>query len=296
MGYKLKSNVEVNNSKLNKYLTEYGVATKSLNDFILNQNSKGYNLTLNQFNSLNEFENTLRGIGIWDNIIEFVPFIGNSINAMSVKYKGLNTVEMPLLGGISNSQIENNLGINIATEKQNNSFGFDLGLKNSDITGKQGIGITCFGRLHGTPLSYTSKIFGIKSASKEISNSIVLAGGTFISNYLESSNNSGGFLTSQAYNYSTRTLLNNNITISRQMYNNTEKVLDSSSNVTTIPISEDLNYYLGCINDSVNNNSNGYVGRLRLFIINDGNIPQNSMNDYIIACNKLFTDLGKNIY
>ena len=299
MGYKLISDIEVDNSNnyFDKYLSKkYGIMSQTMGNFIENYESTNSELTQSQFDALMNFEERLTELGVWGNVLEVVPLIGTNIDSMAVKYKGKNNSIMSPLGGISDTQVEPNKGLLISTQKESNAYGFDLGLKYSDIITKQGFGVSAFGRKHGADASYIDYIIGIKSGSKSISSKITIAGAALTNNFLESSNIVNQILNSQEFRFHTITRLNNNTVILRQIYNNSTKVLDSSSAVVTTPLSSGGNLYLGCINDLTTGNINGYFGRLRMCVLNDGDIPLDSVNEYISICNDLYNDLGKNIY
>ena len=298
MGYKLISDIAVDNSSnyFDKYLSKYGLMSQNMGNFIENYESTNSELTQSQFDALMKFEERLIELGVWGNILEVVPLIGTNINSMAVKYKGKNNSIMNPLGGISDVQVEPNKGLLISSQKESNAYGFDLGLKYSDIMTKQGLGVSAFGRKHGSDASYTDYIIGIKGGSKSISSKITIAGAALTNNFLESSNIVNQILNSQEFRFHTITRLNNNKVILRHIYNNSTKVLDSSSAVVTTPLSSDGNLYLGCINDLTTGNINGYFGRLRMCVLNDGDIPLDSVNEYISICNDLYNDLGKNIY
>ncbi len=285
------------------YLTSQGVATKDIADFVKALENENYNISSSEFTALKNFVSGLKDLGVWENIIEFLPMYGSTIDAQLVKLKYENSQAGIVVNNLNQTNVDSGKGLIWNSHTRYDSPCVDLDLTQAEILSKKGFGTIMYSKATGNGVHSRTGYFGAGDG---------IGQGMYLSTNSAASNLSKGFLQS-LYAIPNTDMTVANILFTTNKVNNSDEIFERSAYYNGSEVSllntkvsittggfNNTSFYLGALNvetaDPNGTTEYSYYGGIRLFIMHDGNIPvtladqiNTLTNNFITASNKTFT-------
>lgn len=296
MALYLKSNVVVDNPDGRfEYNTPLGVTTKELSIYYYALRDKGYSLTQAEFNALDSYQRGLVALGKWNDIKEFAPLIGNTVEQVAIKMKYKNAQDCAKIGDITNDYVDGK-GLYYETRRSVFSYTLSMLYTNQDVVDESGGGIISYFKRTNNPEHATEELT-ILGALGGIREAFVNPTDIF-NRYLNSTARTDG-LGVGPYVYASKFIIESDVIKQRRMYKN--GILSSFTD-TAVPMTELINpgfsHYIGALNGTLAGEekaSNGFEGVIRLMIIHNGQFTDGEMATVSDLTSTLITGLGKTI-
>lgn len=292
MAYILKSDLVVNdpNGEFN-YLTPLGLATKELAEYYNSMELAGYDLSQSEFNALKSYQENLMTIGQWDNIMEFAPLIGNTIDQVSIKLKAKNNIVCSKNEDITDDWVDGK-GLFFETRPASYPKALNMLYTTQDTIDAGGAGVIAYFKRTGVfpgVGQYETVVGGVGGLNENYS-----AVGTIRNQYLNSTMAStdigdGPFI------YVSKYSISGNDIIGRKTFKDGVQFSFSDTPVTiTTPANPTRSHFIGATDNQVRG-LYGFEGFIRLAIIHNGQIPDAVIPQVSNLTNQLITDLGKTL-
>lgn len=302
MAIEIKSNVAVIDLE-NKfpYATKFGETfTKELNDYV--NNSAMSSLTQTEYDALDDLIIGFKSLNVWDSITEFLPLIGDTIDAQIVKLKSKSNTLAEKFNNISNSYVDGK-GLNYTTQVTTNAKGVKLGITNMDVhDSNTGFGVISYFKNNAASVVHPARaLFGLSSALVALTTNdfgVYFNNTSKVNADIQFNSTPSMAASSDTQLYFSKIVWNASKQISQRLFRaNGTQLLNSLSvvNITT-PSYEDF-LLLGCqkVKDSATNGGYGWVGNIRLFIMHDGTIPEAVIPQMETLLNAFITTTGKTL-
>jgi hypothetical protein len=296
MALYLKSNVVVNDPDGRfEYNTPLGATTRELFIYYYALRDKGYSLTQAEFNALDSYQRGLTAIGKWNDIKEFAPLIGNTVEQVAIKMKYKNAQSCAKIGDITNDYVDGK-GLYFETRPNELANALSMLYTNQDVVDESGGGIISYFKRTNNPEHATEllTILGSKGGIRE-----VFQNPTDIWNYYLNSNARTNGLGVGPYVYASKFIIESNNIKQRRVYK--DGILSSFTD-TSVPMTELINpgfsHLIGASNGTAANLEravSGFEGVIRLMIIHNGQFTDSEMATVSDLTSTLITGLGKTI-
>jgi hypothetical protein len=296
MAFILKSNITVNDTEGRfKHTTPLGVTTVDIKNYYNKMVDLGYHLTKSEFDALNDYQNGLVELGQWDNLLEFAPLIGNTIEQVAVKLKYKNDQVCGIMPNTTNSHVDGK-GLNIETRRTYAPAALDLKITSQDLYNSGGAGLISYSKVIEGDLASGQRLHvvgGLDGLAEYYTSTLGRKVMFFIN-----SNFSKEAPPLDAVINITKFKLDGNNVVERKLF--TDGVLDEEV-TTSVPITSPLpnptiTHYIGAIKDSVKEETTqGFLGLIRLIILHNGQIPNELIPQVSALTQSLITGLGKTI-
>lgn len=293
MAYVLKSNSELTSNANSLFVTTLGLAPALLKDYLDRLTAWGYTMTQIQFNALKKLHMKINDLGVLNNVIEIYPFFGSTVNQKLCKYKGKNSNQIATFqtitdGGPYNSDAH---GFNWSTYSAGAAVGFGTGLTDYDF--QTGYGIVSYQDM--TQGATIKTIFG-KGTTLTATNASVIYGTSGDDLGFSNRGNAktqlidvyGKNLLSAEVRISGNTLVERKGYLNKSLIHRDEPALDVS-------VKDSITYLMGArnVNNGGTNNENSFHGKIRFFMVTDGNINPDKYNDFLSAVELFISESGK---
>ena len=266
----LKSNKTATGDFL--YPTEFGLTSLEVKNFVDAQSLLTSTITQTQFDALHNLHQALRDSNLYENVIDIMPFLGSKIQGQLTKSKFLRDEKLDGLYGFGSDQgaVDSGKGVQWTDYLLTGALALDTKLIDSDFV--KGLRFSTYINLDPAT-NATNNIFGKGPAILDNSTRTffqnggdqlgISTGNTAFSSFLETID--GPCLVSGALT------IENNIIKQRKGYKNGSLIM--SSEPTEIALNNNTTYYIGGLNQGNGVTPlYGLVGKMRFFIITNGNI------------------------
>ena len=155
------------------YVSDFGTTTQSLGRYSYERELAGSPISQTEHNALKALEDTLTTLGVFDKIIEFIPLMGQNLNAMLLKYKFKDNDRMVGINGFSDSNLDLGLGLKFLAPS-GTMPALNMKLKQKYLTAK---GLTSF-IYYNSPVNAAvttdRTIFGVGATDADEANTVQL--------------------------------------------------------------------------------------------------------------------------
>lgn len=285
MAHILRSNKALLNAENALYITDKGMAKKSLTDFYNSLSADGYILNQSQFDALKFFENEIEPYQ--SKILEIYPFLGSTVEAQMTKLKFKNTSKCVPINGLNDTMVDNAKGLNWASYLIP-AKGINTGLKDADFP--TGFGFILYGQYP----SYTEArgLFG-KGNSILASDLMYISAG----NEIATSNNGSakavvgssvvgsGVLASQY-------IVSGGVITHRKLYKGDNVVFNEAD---YLPLTNSTMEYGIAMrgNTSATNVGEPFFGKIRFGMVTNGNLLDTEYKSVVASITTLMSALEK---
>lgn len=296
MAYLLKSNITVNDTEGRfKHNTPLGVTTVDIKNYYNKMVDLGYHLTQSEFDALNDYQNGLVELGQWNNMLEFAPLIGDTIDQVAVKLKYKNDQVCGVMPNTTNAHVDGK-GLNIETRRNTAPSALDLKITSQDLYNSGGAGLISYTKVTEEALATGQRfqvVGGLDGLSEYYTNALATKVMFFVnSNFQKLSPPLDAVIDISKFK------LDGNNVVERKLF--TDGALSEevpTSTPLTIPLPNPTGtHYIGATKHvSKEETDQGFLGLIRLIILHNGQIPDEHIPQVSTLTQSLITGLGKTI-
>lgn len=276
------------------YPTQFGPTYLEVKNYLTLQENNSSTITQQQFDALHNLHARLKAANLYSNVLEIMPMLGNKMAGMFCKSKFVRNSKLidKASYGSNDNYRDGDKGIQWLDYRPSNALAMDTGLIDSDFV--NGMRFSTYVDLVSPTVSgITMGIFGKGPA-------IVNSSTRF---FYQQSANKLVISTGNTFSLSTTTIddpclisgalkISNSIVYQRKAYKNSDLIVISDPTETALD--NNISYYIAGLNqDNVQGALYGLFGKMRFFIITNGNITEAQNIDLINICQQYITEAGK---
>lgn len=277
--------------------TDYGLAYAEVAEYVDSVTADGNTLTQSEFNALQKLHSDLREIGIMDNVLEIYPFLGSNFGGQLTKSKYARDKKLVGLFGFSQEYNgDGRLGVEWRDYRASGPLALDTKLTDADFS--NGLGFATYVNLVsiGAVDNYTT-IFGkgvgllspnTRAFVRNQGDQLFVSSGTTpsptVADPVNGVNMLSGFMELQS-----------NAVKNKSAYKNGDLITYADTTEPALAYDPTTYYIAGRNQSNGGTPEQGVEGKMRFFIVTNGNFPMskhlqllNACQDFIVGAGKIF--------